>query len=481
MVKLSRRTRQFVEALQRGRRFIAHDVWRIGMPGEEIPHGSIIRHIRVAILLVQGVIRDDLLLRASSLTFATMLAVVPFLAIMFFMIQTFHIGETISQLFMLLFGIDPSLTPEDQKHKLIALLFQGFEKGVSAPPAVGLENPVGMIVTFAERNANPGTLTAATLIFLLSIVFGLMMNIEGSFNTIWGIRRTRSWYRIFSDYMMILLVLPFLVGGVLCITVILENPLMVEHLGPFAVGIRGIPYLAASVAFTALYYFVPNTRVRFRYAIFAGVVAGVLWCLLSVAYVKYQFGLKNYSLLYSTFAQLPVLLMWIYCSWLVLLFGAELAFAYQNEPTFAMERWAEGTSYAYREALGLWTMLELGRRFDAGLPGLSAEVAAKEWNVPTRLLNDTLINLEDARLAVRCASHPPTYQPSRSLDKITVQDVVDCLREAGREPSPLRNNPVFRSLTHHLDACTKPNGSCTIADCLRMLGPVRVLAPQKQA
>jgi membrane protein len=145
----------------------------------------------------------------------------------------------------------------------------------------------------------------------------------------------------------------------------------------------------------------------------------------------------------ATLAQVPVLLMWIYSSWLVLLFGAELAFAYQNEKTFAMERLAEGASYAYREALGFWTMIELGKRFDAGQPSLSAEEAAKLWNVPLRLLNDTLSLLEDAHLVVRSATNPPTYQPGRSLDRITVEEVGACFRESGRDPSALRQSPVL--------------------------------------
>jgi hypothetical protein len=105
--------------------------------------------------------------------------------------------------------------------------------------------------------------------------------------------------------------------------------------------------------------------------------------------------------------------MWAYFSWLIVLLGAELSFAYQNEKTFAMERLAEGASYAYREALGLWAMIELGRRFDRGEPGLSAESAAKAWNVPARLVNETFRELEEGRLVVQCASRPPTYQPSR--------------------------------------------------------------------
>ena len=489
---MSRLIQSLGDALGRGRRFVVHDAWRVGLPGEEIPHGLIIRHIRVAILLVKGVVRDALPLRASSLTFATILSIVPFFAIMFFMIQTFDLGESLGSLGELLSpaaggegrsvspavpGVGettspaPPMTGEEKNRKLwedfIGLVFRGFEQGSDTGAADTVVNPVKAIVHYAERGSNPRTLTLAGVVFVLTTVLGLMMNIETSFNTIWGIRNRRSWYRMLSDYIMVLILLPFLTAGVLSLTAILQSASVAERLGRFAVGLHGIQYAIAWVFFTALYFLVPNTRVRLRYALLAGIVAGTMWCLLSLAYVKFQFGLRNYNIVYATFAQVPLLLMWVYCSWLVLLFGAELTFAYQNEKTFAMERLAEGASHAYREAVGLWAMIELGKRFDAGLPGLSAEASAERWNVPLRLLNDTLRQLEEARLVVQCASNPPTYLPARSLEKIAVADILTCLRESGRDPSGLRRHNAFRNLLTSLEAGSKSAGSRTIADIIR--------------
>jgi len=99
----------------------------------------------------------------------------------------------------------------------------------------------------------------------------------------------------------------------------------------------------------------------------------------------------------------------------------------------------------------------LGKRFDAGQPSLSAEAAAEQWNVPLRLLNDTLSQLEDAHLVVRSATNPPTYQPGRSLDRITVEEVGACFRESGRDPSALRQTPVFGELLAKLTR--QPDGA----------------------
>jgi len=520
------------DALERGRRFVTHDIWHIGQPGEPMPQGFIIRHIRVAILLVQGLIKDDLLLRASALTFATTLAIVPFMALMFFMIKTFNLGDTISELIPLASpsaGRVSAMKNEDVWNEFIDLLFQGMDGApavsgdavhnssgdvnVSAPegatasdaaapapvpvpgaqpsmtngngnhsPPAAMDNPVAMIRRFAEQGSSTGTVTSAGVIFVLATVFGLMMNIESSFNTIWGIQRRRSWYRMISNYVMFLLVLPFLVAGVLSLTTLLGTVHIAERLGGFAIVLRGLQYVVIWLAFTALYYGVPNTRTKLRYAFLAGIVAGTLWCLLSWMYVQFQFGLARYTLLYNVGAQIPVFLMWAYFSWLIVLLGAELSFAYQNEKTFAMERLAEGASYAYREALGLWAMIELGRRFDRGEPGLSAESAAKAWNVPARLVNETFRELEEGRLVVQCASRPPTYQPSRSLDKITAADVVRCLRESGRDPSELRKAPACRTLVARLYPwIDTPHADLTVADLIRELAAAPAPGAEKSA
>ncbi len=467
------------DALQRGRRFVTHDVWHIGAPGEEIPHGLIIKHIRVAILLTRGVFRDDLLLRASALTFATILAIVPFLAITFFILDTFQVADYVGTLLTPVLGeqVGASLSDESQvQDSVVKFLLMGFSGPEPSSGAVstpeGQEpyvDPVALVKRLAKGSADPKTLTIAGVLFVLTTVFGLMMNIESSFNTIWGLRRSRSWYRTLSDYMMILILLPFLMVGVVSVTAVLRNSNIFPGLVPFAVGIRGAQYVVCWLGFTALYYLVPNTRVRMRYAFLAGVVAGTLWCLLSFVYIEFQYGLQRYSILYAAFAQIPMLLMWTYSSWLVLLAGAELAFAYQNEQTFAMERFAENASFAYREAVGVWAMVDLGRRFDAGLRGLTAEEAAHQWNVPMRLLNETLSQIEEGGLLVRTASNPPTYQPSRSLDRITVGNVVACLREAGKDPSGLRGSETFRSLAAKAAQCEAAGTPCTIAAIVREL------------
>ncbi len=524
--------RKAITALERGTQFAMHDIWMIGRPGEEVPEGFIIKQIRVVILLVTNLADGSVLLRASALTFATILSIVPMLAVMFYVIQTFNLGEglydklqsrmekTISQASdyipkfeneevaveedqesfqsegleaeatvldegaaeeaidpdaespdaiaevsadendVLIEGEDlPELSPEElaqlrqeRNRALQNRMLQSLFQGVGSSESEDYIDPVERLSALANEAAKSrGGVTIAGILLLFTTVFGLMRNIEKSFNGIWGVRRTRSWYRMMSDYVMITLLLPFVAAAVLGATAALQSEAILESLGPLAYFVRGIQYFTIVFIFSTLYFVVPNTRVRPRYALLGGVVAGLLWVLLSWSYVQFQIGVTRYNLVFSTFAQFPVLLMWIYVSWIILLFGAELSYAYQNEKTFAMERLASGASYAYREAIGLRAMVELGRRFVKGQHGLDPAIAAGEWNVPSRLVDETLQHLEAANLVVACATDPVTYQPARPLEKISTAEILSALREVGEDPSLFRQDEEYRRIFDALD------------------------------
>ncbi|MCH7959875.1 MAG: YihY/virulence factor BrkB family protein [Candidatus Hydrogenedentes bacterium] len=521
-----------IDALKRGRQFVVHDVWRIGLPGEDIPGGLIIKQIRVVILLITNLAEGSLLLRASALTFATLLSIVPFLAVMFYVIQTFNLGEgvyevmrvrlerAVEQASEIIPGVGDhadaeALTEEDVESDLAGELEVARSEDAESVPAdeenaveargppdatsdeqvgmgaseeegeesdpssdgesqtrmsralqdeltrtffrgVGQQNddmqdPIEWLVALADEAAtDPRALSVSGVVLLFTTVFGLMRNIEKSFNGIWGVRRTRSWYRTVSDYIMITLLLPVVAAVVLGASAALRSESIAASLGPLAYSVQGIQYAVIVFVFAILYYGVPSTHVRFTYALFGGVIAGLLWVLLSWVYVEFQVGLARYNLIFATFAQFPMLLMWIYFSWCILLFGAELSFAYQNEKTFAMERFADGASFAYREALGLRTMLEVGRRFQDSESGMSRETVAEEWNVPSRLVNESLDHLEEAGLITACATEPVTYTPSRPLDRISVGQVIHALREVGHDPSLFRKDETYRELFDEL-------------------------------
>jgi membrane protein len=480
---------RWIESFKRGRQFIAHDIWRIGLPGEEVPNGLIIKQIRAIILLARGLMEETILLRASALTFATLLFLVPFLALMFFLIQTFNIGDQIyermdkqmSKAVTALRHMDegesegetgdvqegegnvpvdeattpvlgtavPGLEDSDEllKKQMIGWVFPIFRDGNAITDASDYTNPVKIFVSLAEGGVNnPRTLGISGLIFILTTVFGFMRNVEYTLNRIWSVKRQRNLFLVISHYMMITLLLPFVAASIMGISAALENPYVADTLGTFAFAVRAMQFLVLCLSFTLIYYVVPNTKVYFRYALLGGIVGSGLFMLNSWAYVKFQIGLVGYTNYFFTFALFPLQLMYIYISWITLLFGSLVSFAYQNEKTFAMERLAEDAPEAYREAFAVRLMLELAYRYNNVLPSLSVQEGAERWNVPTRIVSETLDALHRANLVTVLATTPVTYQPHHDTRKMKILDVVNAVRENGKDPSLLRKDKGCKHL-----------------------------------
>ena len=511
------------EAIERGRYFVTMDIWDIGKPGEEIPSGFFIKQIRVVILLLTKLLDGNLMLRASALTFATLLSIVPFLAVTFYIIQTFNLGgglytnlqEKLEDFIVVSAEKVPGLnqsedsetvdlpeeealpdndaltvtnaeitdeplseepSPDDDAEVIVTdesienadiaaadrnesnrelqnQLVQSMFQGVGQQDE-DMENPVQWLVDLSnslasladEAAKNKAAFGISTVLLVVTTVFGLMKNIEVSFNSIWGVRRKRSWYRMMSDYLVITLAIPFITAAVLGISAALQSERIREALGPMAVLLQTFQFSVVVLLFTALYFIVPNTRVRFGYAVFGGLIAGILWVSLSWSYINFQIGLAKYQAVLSVFAQFPMLLMWVYLSWAILLFGSEVTYAYQNEKTFTMERFADNASFAYRAALGLRAMIDMGRRFQKSLPTLQVEAAALEWNVPSRLIIETLEQLEDSGFITECATEQVSYQPARPLDQITAGDILRSLHERGEDPSRFLHDDAYRSV-----------------------------------
>ncbi len=476
-----------IEALQRGRRFVTYDVWRIGKPGEQVPSGFLIKQIRVAILLFRGLMSDVLWLRTSSLAFATILAIVPFLAFAFFIMQTFDLAQSLTDVlensihsYAERMGAvrdaapaPPAQEPRERAETMrapgaassdpderarrnrellesaLGWLLEGVPPPEEGQERLAAESPLKVILEMVEESGKSTAMgTFLGIVFVFFSIFGLMNGIESAFNAIWGSKRNRSWFRVFTDYMLIVLFLPFVVAFVVGLTTALET----ENLawGSLRLLLSVARYLVLWLALATVYRVVPNTRVPARYALLGGIVAGTIWILTAKAFLHFQWGVARANFFYGSFALIPLLLVWIYTCWLIILFGAQITFAYQYEKTFALERLAEHASHAYKEALCLRSVIEVSRRFDQGLPPLSAVECAAEWNVPVRLLNDGLDELEEAGLLRQVNSEPIRYQPARSIDKITVGAVLRAVREHGRDPSALRDDETMKRLLGRL-------------------------------
>jgi membrane protein len=370
-------------------------------------HG--LRFVRTVLILVRDLVLGQLTLRAMSLVYTTLLSIVPLFALSFSVLKAFGVYNQIQPL-------------------LLNLLAPLGEKGAEVARRIG---------EFIE-NMNVGVLGALGLTLLLYTAISLMQKIEESLNFIWHIRHSRRLGERFSRYLSVLMVGPILVFSALGLTATVMNIDTVRHL--LAVDALGqvvqvvgrlIPYLLVIAAFTFIYLFIPNARVRFGPALIGGAVGGIVWQTAGWLFAVFVASSSKYAAIYSGFAILVLFMIWLYVSWLVLLFGASVAFYAQHPEYLYLGSGEPRLSNRVRERLALSTMSLVAGRFMAGERAASSPEFTRLLGVPMHVLDTVLGALESRQLLVQSADDPPLYLPARDPSLISVAQVLDAVRSAG--------------------------------------------------
>jgi len=405
------------------------------------------RALRLSIVLARDLVQGQLTLRAMSLVYTTLLSIVPLLALSFSVLKAFGVHNQ----------------AEPMLRKFLAPL---GEKG---------DEVSHQIIEFIQ-NMNVGVLGSVGLALLLYTAVSLIQKIEESFNHIWHISQPRSLSERFSRYLSVLLVGPILLFAAIGMTAsamnagIVRDILALEPLGVLAYGFgRLMPYLLVVAAFTFIYMFIPNTRVEPRPALVGAIVGGVLWQSAGIAFALVVASSTQYSAIYSSFAILILFLIWLYLSWLILLFGASVAF-YQQHPEYVVAEGGEPhLSNRMRERLALVIMSLIGGHYLAGRPAWTMRQLTQGLGVPMHAVDVVLDALEQAKLLVESKDDPPGYLPARDLGAISVRHLLDAVRSAGEDrflnpaglPVSEPVDQILRRLEHALSASV---GSLTVRD-----------------
>ena len=286
------------------------------------------------------------------------------------------------------------------------------------------------------QNTRSGTLGVTGTVLLIFVGISMLSRIESTFNDIWGVRRGRSWFMRIVLYWGVLSLAPLLLvvavglatGSHLAATknFIATLPFVGDFL--FRVGLQILPVLVLWLSFAALYILMPNTRVHWGAALVGGLISGLLFHLNSVASVLYVSRVVSNSKIYGGLALVPVFMIGLYFCWLILLFGAQVAYAFENRRAYFEERQIEHINQRGREFIALRLMTLLGARFVQGEAPPSVAEMGEELRVPSRLLQRILQTLASARLVVETASGDSGYVPARPLEQITCHDVLLALR-----------------------------------------------------
>ena len=370
-----------------------------------------IRTARLAIVLFRDLMTGGLTLWTMSLVYTTLLSMVPLLALSFSVLKAFGVHNR----------IEPML-----QDLLAPLGEQGHEI-------------TGRLIEFIDH-MNVGVLGAVGLALLVYTVVSLMEKIEESFNSIWHVSQLRSLGERYSRYLSVLLVGPILIFSAVGMTAIAFNSdivrgiLALEPFGSLVLGVgKLMPYVLVIGAFTFFYMFIPNARVRFAPALVGGIAGGVLWQSAGWAFALFVASSTRYAAIYSSFAILVLFLIWLYVSWLILLFGADISFYLQHpEYLYAMPG-EPRLSNRMRERLTLAVMSHIASHFVDGRPPLTLEQLTQRLGIPMHAVNVVLDALEDCRVLTKNHDDPPAYLPARDLAEVSVAELILTIRKAGED------------------------------------------------
>ena len=406
--------------------YFREGVWQTRL--DDLPRikAFFIRQLRILVLSVQGFSRDACPLRASALTFYSLLSLVPVAAMVFGVAKGF--------------GFDRRLETE---------LLGKFP---------GQEEVVLQVISFARsflENTKGGLIAGIGLVILFWTVVKVLGHIEAAFNHIWGIEDHRSFSRKFGDYLSIMFVAPILVlvsgsATVFITTQVTTITTKIAILGMFSTVIfamlKLIPFVLLWILFTIIYMLMPNIRVRLFSGITAGIVSGTLYQIVQWFYINFQVNASRYNAIYGSFAALPLFLIWLQISWFIVLLGAEISCAHQTVETGEIEMDTEGVSPYLTRLVGLSAVHRIVSLFAAGNPPPTVDALANHLGISVRLVRHVLDNLVRAGIVSRICvdelgDQELSYQPALDIQRIRVLDVAAALDKAGVSHLPMAETP----------------------------------------
>jgi membrane protein len=396
----------------RVRKFLTNDVWLIEV--DKLPRlkGAIYKQLQMALYVWREFWRDSSLLRASGLTYTTLLTLVPLLALMFALLKGLGVQKALEPFFL------ERLT--------------------------GGSHPITERIMEYVSHIHVGSLGTLGITFLFLTMILVLTNIEMAFNQIWQVDRGRPWLRKCSDYLGLVVILPVAMFVSVSLMTFVKSHLVTQELlsidllGRIYVYLLKIaPFFVMWLAFSFIYLFMPNTRVNPISASAGGIIGGTLWQFCQLAYIHYQFGFRTYGAIYGALSQLPMLLIWIFVSWIILLLGAEIAFAHQNLARFRLRQRWRAQPTVNRSYWGLQLLLLVCERFEAGKSPPTIMELAEELSVPadeTRALLEIMENM-----GVLKAGGENGYEvlPAKDMKHLMVLDLVEGLEQRESVPETM--------------------------------------------
>lgn len=403
--------------------FLLEDIWRVTDDEVSKKRGMIYNAIKIITLSIKEFTERRIVNKASALTYNTLLAIIPILAILFAIARGFGFANLL----------------EDQ-----------FRSGLEGQ-ALTAETILSFIDSYLSH-AKSGIFIGVGLIMLFYTVLLLTYNMERTFNSIWQVKKPRSLYRKMTDYFSMLLLLPLLIllssGISIFMSTFLKNIEEFALLAPIVKFlVRLTPFVLTWGMFTALYIFMPNTKVKFRYAILPGILAGTAFQVFQYLYIGSQIWVSRYNAIYGSFAAIPMFLLWTQISWSICLYGAQLCYVAQNLRNFSFSKETENISRRYHDYLCILIMSLICKRFQTTQPPYTAESLSDEHKIPIRLTTTILYELQDLHMLhetpVEDDDEEMAYLPAVDINRMNVAMLLSRLDKAGSEAFKIDRNRYF--------------------------------------
>lgn len=387
-------------------------IWQVSEKDVGKLHFLLLEIAKKVILAVRFFTTKRVVSEAAALTYSTLLAFVPIMAVVFAIARGFGYNKYIEQWFR------SALESQPQAADVI----------------------VGFVNSYLVHTKS-GIFLGVGLAFMLYTVLMLVSNIEAAFNGIWQVKKPRSIFRTFTDYLAMFFLFPILIvltsGVSLVVATAADDIADMFVVGPMvAFFIDLLPYIVMSAMFIGLYIFMPNTHVRVRSAIVPGILAGVAMQGLQLFYIHSQIWVSSYNAIYGSFAALPLFMLWVQTSWIICLFGAELCYTNQNLDYYDYNMQTSDISHRYRMLLCALLMSRVCKRFDGGGKPYTAMQLREITGIPIRIVNDLIYDLANAGMLVETGSdekgEQARYMPAESITRLSVGTMIDRLESAGR-------------------------------------------------
>ena len=436
-------------------------------------NGKLERFAHFWTLVARHFVRNRCLIRASALAYTTLLALIPLLAVVISISSSLLKNADEDKFYSAIASVAPAVAYPAKNAPTNSI--SAANAGTNSPDqenfsdtevstnstavATASTNNTAQVTVQKElarqlrvfvQNTQGATLGVTGTIVFVFIAIMMLSRIEETFNDIWGVARGRTWLTRVVLYWtaitlgpLLLLTAVSLAGGSQ-VQAVKDYFQQTPELGNLL--LKFLPLVVLWFTFALIYQIVPNTKVQFSAALAGGIIGGTLWHVNNVFGFIYVARVIQNSEIYGKIFLVPVFMLGLYFSWAILLFGAQVAYAYQNRAAYLQDRLAENVNQRGREFVALRIMTMLGQRFQAGQKPASVIQIATELGVPSRLTQQILRTLANAQLVTEVGGVEAGYVPARPLENINAHHILVALRSGSGHDLPLAEAPALAEI-----------------------------------